>query len=91
MKRILLVDDEKLIAELLCVILVSRGYDCRTASDGVEAMSLLNSGERFDLIVCNYLMPHMNGLQVLDHVKKQFPGIPFILYSGFPSAKFSDL
>ena len=82
MKRILFVNDERPIVEMTNLILTRDGYECITALNGVEALELLNSGQAFDLIVCNYQMPLMDGLQVLDYVKEKFPTLPFILHSG---------
>src|SRR5271154_7122925 len=46
-ERILVVDDEEPIREIICSMLTSAGYRCRTANDGLEALAMLDSGEQF--------------------------------------------
>ena len=48
-ERILVVDDEEPIREVIVSILVSANYECRDAADGLQALALLESGETFDL------------------------------------------
>jgi DNA-binding response OmpR family regulator len=61
--RILIVDDEKLIADTLTVILTRSGYECRTAYDGEEALAL---AQWFDphLVISDVIMPKMGGLDL---------------------------
>jgi len=58
--RILLVDDDPLITDLVVDMLAMEGYDVETASDGLEALERLQ-GQRFDLIVTDLHMPKLDG------------------------------
>ncbi len=58
--RILVVNDEDAIREILSSMLTSAGYQCKTAADGLEALAMLDSGEEFDLLLCNLMMPNLN-------------------------------
>ena len=58
-KTILVVDDEKEIAELIKIHLLSQDYQVKTASNGKDALKLLES-ERFDLVLLDVMMPKMD-------------------------------
>jgi len=79
--KILVVDDQEPIREIIGAILKSAGYECRTAADGVEAVDLLDSGKKFDLLLCNLMMPRLDGLGVLEQTKIKHPDMPFVLHT----------
>ena len=79
-KKILAVDDEKHIVRLVQVNLERAGYQVATAFDGVDALEKVKS-EHPDMIVCDVMMPRMDGFEVLRHLKAD-PGtrdIPVIM------------
>ncbi|HEX7961288.1 MAG TPA: response regulator, partial [Terriglobales bacterium] len=55
-ERILVVDDEEAIREIVSSMLHNAGYETRQASSGVEALSVINSGESFDLMLSDLMM-----------------------------------
>ncbi|MBL0930525.1 MAG: response regulator [Alphaproteobacteria bacterium] len=60
-----------------------------TAKDGAEALDVLNSGtQRFDLIISDWNMPEMSGLQLLKAVRMKWAGMPFIMLTGKASPEF---
>ncbi len=61
--RILLVDDEELILRVLTLML-SGNHEIVTTSAAKEALALCTAGERFDLILCDLMMPHMTGMDL---------------------------
>ena len=75
--RILLVEDEKPLRDILVLCLLADGFDCREAADGRAAMDLLASGIRIDLVLSNMLLPKVDGITLLTHVKQRYPRIPF--------------
>lgn len=77
--RILVVEDEDAIRELIVSMLLSEGHHCRKASNGLEALDLLESGEPFDLVLSNLVMPKLDGRELLKRVKAGYPDIPFVL------------
>jgi CheY-like chemotaxis protein len=79
--RVLLVDDEECIRDIFGSFLKTAGYECQTAASGVEALALLRSGARFDLISSDIMMAPMDGITLLEHVKVEFPAIPVVIAS----------
>ena len=75
MIRILAVDDERPIAELLRVSLARAGYQCVCAYDGIEAANLIER-ESFDLILLDIMLPGIDGFELMDYIRSK--GIPVI-------------
>ena len=75
MIRILAVDDERPIAELLRLSLRRAGYDCICAYDGNEAANLIEK-ETFDLILLDIMLPGIDGFELMDYIRST--GIPVI-------------
>ncbi len=75
MIRILAVDDERPIAELLRVSLARAGYQCTCAYDGIEAANLIEK-EPFDLILLDIMLPGIDGFELMDYIRST--GIPVI-------------
>ena len=67
--RILIVDDEPFVLTVLDRVL-RRHYDVVTSEDGAAALEKVRAGERFDVIVCDVSMPHMNGEALLEEVRR---------------------
>lgn len=77
MSKILVVDDEKALRDVLEDILKSQGYSVRLAKDGQEAIDLLEE-EAFDLILLDVMMPKMDGWSVLREVRNK-DNVPVIM------------
>jgi two-component system, NtrC family, sensor kinase len=71
-KRVLIVDDEEGILNLVKETLMASGFQTETARDGEEALRNL-SKHQYDLTVCDWKMPGMNGRQLFEHVRKSNP------------------
>lgn len=80
MTRLLVVDDEVLIREVLATVLGDEGYAVTTASDGRHALALITADPP-DLLISDVTMPHMDGRELLTQVREQFPTLPVILMS----------
>lgn len=65
--KILLVDDNP---KYLAAVLPFYGYDLKCVSDGVQALSVLDSGEFFDIVLLDVMMPNMNGWDTLKTIRK---------------------
>jgi len=81
MARILLVDDESSIVNVLEEMLTQLDYEVVTAPGGTEALQKLSSGG-IDLVVTDLVMPNMDGLQLIKEIQKKHPGVKIIAMSG---------
>lgn len=69
--HILLVDDDPINLEILQEYLEDLHYELVTAEDGEEALNILMSApEKFDVILLDLMLPKMNGLELMEHLKK---------------------
>ena len=74
--RVLVVDDEESIREIIVAMLSPAGYECKEATDGVEALAILDSGEKFDLVLSDIMMSPLDGIGLLEELKKRYPRLP---------------
>src|SRR6202043_3255111 len=77
--RILVVDDEEAIREIVCAILEAGGYTCKQAGSGTEALALLNSGDVFELMLSDLMMADLDGIGLLERTKEKFPDMPVVM------------
>ena len=80
---ILLVDDEELVRNGTADMLRDIGYEVLTAASGAEALMLLRSGAEINLLVTDYLMPGMNGVDLVQAAGSIVPGLPALLITGY--------
>jgi len=83
MPRILLIEDEAAIRRVLVKILTEENttYEVEEAADGLEGIEKIREQD-FDLILCDIKMPKMDGVEVLEAVRKLKPEIPIVMISG---------
>jgi DNA-binding NtrC family response regulator len=79
--RVMLVDDEAEIPRILAKRLKRRGYDCVAASNGQEALEAMLTCP-CPLVILDVKMPIMDGMEVLPHIVKRWPGTRVIILSG---------
>ena len=82
MFRILVVDDEEPIRDMLSDALVLFGYEVVTAVDGVDALEKLEK-DKFDLVLSDINMPNMTGFELLGEVEKHYPEIKRVLITAY--------
>lgn len=80
---ILLVDDEELVRESTADMLDRLGYDVVQAKDGACALELLREQSTIDALVTDYLMPGMTGRELAEHARRDRPGLPVLLITGY--------
>ncbi len=80
---VLLVDDDPLVRANASALLEDLGHRVTTLSAGQEAIDLLARQARFDVVISDYAMPGMNGVELAEHIAQRYPGLNFILASGF--------
>lgn len=81
--RILIVDDTPVIRSLLEELLVSEGYSVVCATDGLEALRIIEN-DKIDLVFCDIHMPRKNGLDTLKESKDLDPDLLFIMTDSLP-------
>lgn len=86
MHRILVIDDEESIRELLADFLRSRGYEVTTTADGRSGLALLKE-EKFELFLLDLMMPGMSGLDVLREAAAEKIEVPSIVITAFASVQ----
>jgi CheY-like chemotaxis protein len=80
--RILVIDDQEIICELVAEYLRADGHEAAIATSGNDALRLF-AADTFDLVISDQSMPEMNGGQVASSVKSISPETPVILLTGF--------
>jgi putative nucleotidyltransferase with HDIG domain len=78
-ERILIVDDEEAIREIVHSMLMIAGYRCQQANSGAEALAILESGEEFDLMLSDLMMAEMDGIALLERTKEKYPDMPVVM------------
>ena len=77
MIKILIVDDEKSICDLIDINLSAAGYFCKTVQDGLEAIDLIES-EQFDLILLDIMLPGADGYDIMEYIRPLKISVIFI-------------
>ncbi|MEZ4391963.1 MAG: response regulator [Polyangiales bacterium] len=80
--RVLIVDDERVIREVLADFLSLEGFWVRTAEDGAAAISELDA-RPYDLVISDLKMPNVSGLELLEHISKHHPNTVTIIMTAF--------
>ena len=83
MSKILVVEDEKSMRDLLGLMLRKEGYSVATADSGVQAKQLIESGESFDLVVSDVSMPGMSGLDLLREIRRLSPETAVVIMTAY--------
>lgn len=82
--KILIVDDDELTTVTICEYF--NEYDDsiipRVANDPLDVIDILRRDKEIKLLLCDYMMPKLNGLELLIRIKEEFPNMPFILMTG---------
>ena len=68
MIKILIVDDEKPICDLIDINLTAAGYNCKAVQDGLQAINLIE-GEKFDLILLDIMLPGADGYDIMEYIR----------------------
>ncbi len=85
-ENIHIIDDEPIIHEVLGDLLTSEGYAVEISSGGREALKKFDS-QSYDLVLLDLLMPGMDGIEVLDHIKQKDPDAQVIIITAYASVE----
>lgn len=81
---ILIVDDELLIRDLLYDFFTNQGWEITTAENGAKALEILEN-RSVDLLLTDLKMPGLDGMELTNRVKEEYPSLPVVIMTGFPS------
>jgi CheY-like chemotaxis protein len=84
--RVMVVDDDPLVREVLAEQLQEQGYRVVQAPDGLAALAWLERNERPDLLVTDFAMPGMNGLTLISEARRRCRTLPALLMTGYADA-----
>jgi len=76
--RILVVDEEPAVRQLVVRILTEAGYEVTAVTDGWEGVSAVSVGPAYDLVVTNSYLPHLSGDQLVGYLRRLYPRQPIL-------------
>ncbi len=80
--KILVVDDEELIRNLVVTFLSRVGHSCITANNGVDALNKMKAN-KFDAIITDIKMPEMDGIFLVREISRHYPDIPVMVMTAY--------
>jgi CheY-like chemotaxis protein len=82
--RVLLAEDNAQVAEVAASVLIERGHTVVSRANASEALHVLNSGQPFDVVLSDLVMPgEMNGFDLAQRVRDRWPSLPVLLATGY--------
>ncbi len=81
MARIIVIDDNKDLRELMCLILRQAGFEVEGASDGHEGL-LAQRAKPADVVITDIFMPNQDGIETIALFRKEYPALKLIVMSG---------
>jgi CheY-like chemotaxis protein len=86
MTRILVIDDDDLMRAFVVTLLEKRHYSVAAASNGLAGVALATDSD-FDLVITDIVMPDMEGLETIKHIRRHKPEVKILAVSGGGSSK----
>lgn len=86
-KTVLIVDDEDENRRIYAEILNDLGYRTIEEADGEAALAVVREGTPIDLVIADYRMPRMNGLQFIETLRNILPSVPMIMVTAFANVE----
>lgn len=83
--RVLLVEDEETVRNVVARLLIKLGYEVSSAANAEEAIALFDDGADFDLVVTDIVMPGLSGIEMSEVLAARFPALRFLFISGYTS------
>jgi DNA-binding NtrC family response regulator len=90
--KVLIIDDESDVREVLKFHLSESNYQVIEAEDGQQGIDLLKSEDNLTnvgVIICDIRMPKVNGIECIQYIRQEAPGIPIIVVTGFPDTQMA--
>lgn len=90
--KVLIIDDESDVRDVLKFHLSGSNYHVIEAENGQEGIDLLKSGDNLTnvgVILCDIRMPKVNGIECIQYIRQEAPGIPIVVVTGFPDTQMA--
>jgi two-component system chemotaxis response regulator CheY len=90
--KVLIIDDEEDVREVLKFHLSGQNYQIIEAENGEDGIRLLKSEDNMvnvGVILCDIRMPKVNGIDCIQYLRKEAPGIPIVVVTGFPDTEMA--
>jgi len=84
--KILIVDDDRDICEYMTTMLETTGYEVSTLSDPTQAVDTIR-GETFHLLIIDLMMPRLDGIELIQRIRKVDSDIAIVVFTGYPSVE----
>jgi two-component system response regulator HydG len=88
MKKILIIDDDVDMCQLLCRFLKKNGYEAVFATNGVKGLKLFDE-DKFDIVLCDFRLGDKDGVEVLKQIKEKTQLVPVIIITGYSDIKIA--
>lgn len=88
--KVLVVDDERDLADLITLLLRAYGFEAITVYSAIEALRLLEHDSDIDAVLSDIAMPEMDGRELGDAIRKKYPQIKVVLVSGYTFGRISE-
>ncbi len=85
--RVLIVDDKAELRKSIRLVLTKADYQVVEAEDGQQAIEAIRSGDnplQVSIVICDMVMPKVNGMEAIAYFRSQFPGVPILVLTGYP-------
>ena len=86
--RVLVIDDEKGLRDMLSYTLRRLKFEVSVAEDGEKGLAAARAGG-FDVILCDVMMPGMNGIEVLEALRREHLPVEVVMVTGYPTVETS--
>ena len=90
--KVLIIDDESDVRDVLKFHLSENNYQIIEAENGQEGIDLLKSESNLTnvgVIICDIRMPKVNGIECIQYIRQEAPGIPIVVVTGFPDTQMA--
>jgi two-component system chemotaxis response regulator CheY len=90
--KVLIIDDESEVRDVLKFHLSESNYQIIDAENGQEGIELLKSEDNLSnvgVILCDIRMPKVNGIECIQYIRQEAPGIPIVVVTGFPDTQMA--
>jgi CheY-like chemotaxis protein len=89
--RILIVDDSPAVTDILSQLCGLLGHEVLCAGDGFEGLKIVHAEAHIDMVFTDYKMPKMDGLEMTEQIKAEYPSLPVVLITGSVVLTDSDI